>query len=95
MPAHLAFLTQPSPGLQSPNLHNPPPTTTLVGYDDDFTEHLADVEQTIRYSGDTSVGVLQRLDSVVSEFTSQFPVETPVVTSPAGSDHVAARVQSL
>jgi hypothetical protein len=34
------------------------------------------VEQTIRFSDASATG-LQRLDSVVNEFTSQFPVDSP------------------
>ncbi len=82
-----------------------PPATTvpaLLSYDDDFSEQLTDVEQTIRYSDSGATG-LQRLDSVVNEFTSQFPVDLPGATSsafggggnPVMSPGGAARVQSL
>ena len=51
-------------------------SSPLLGYEDDFADQLTEVEQTIRYS-DTSANGLQRLDSVVNEFTSQFPVDSP------------------
>jgi hypothetical protein len=60
-----------------PTASNPLPTSSppVLSYDD-LTDQLTDVEQTIRFSDASATG-LQRLDSVVNEFTSQFPVDSP------------------
>jgi hypothetical protein len=59
-----------------PPASNPLPASPPVLSYDDLADQLTDVEQTIRFSDASATG-LQRLDSVVNEFTSQFPVDSP------------------
>jgi hypothetical protein len=73
VPAH--NYTASHPPASTPFTASPPP---VLSYDD-LTDQLTDVEQTIRFSDASATG-LQRLDSVVNEFTSQFPVDSPGTT---------------